>query len=192
MSFLLIWLFLVLFVLKCTSNETQEPPRQAPHYQGVDQRAMPLLKEYVKLAHSSNINFTNHISIGFLDIKRQSRGHSVVGTCFFGPDFREIEIDNEEWNKHPQEVRKNLLFHELIHCLCNRDHDFGDGERYYPINVEDWLEYLHGPPFHLKKQGSYSDDCPLSIMYPRVLPKRCMGLHEKEYLKEMFNRCQAW
>lgn len=190
-----ITLFLVAFLLafliaKCNSKKDPlSEPRLTPHFKGIDVKALPLTVEYVKLAQKSNVIFTKPlpITIGFNDIN----SGMTVGVCFYGKDFREIEIDNKEWFSKSGITRKTLLFHELTHCLCGRDHDYGDGQEYPSVGImENIEEMLNGWPFYKASPGRYIDQCPLSIMYPYVVSDRCLKIHEKEYFKEMFNRCQ--
>lgn len=36
-----------------------------------------------------------------------------------------IEIDSVRWNSMPDEAKEQLIYHELGHCILNRDHDNG-------------------------------------------------------------------
>jgi hypothetical protein len=163
-------------------------PRMTPMFTGVDSRAYPLAFEYVVRAYKNGIKFTRPISIGFADINQGA----VVGICFRGTNFREIVVDNKAWKDTPYGVKKELLFHELTHCLCNRGHDYGDGKSYPPTEL-DWLvDIFHRKPFYMKLPGRFEDGCPSSIMYPYVLSQSCLSLHGKEYMKEMFNRCDPY
>lgn len=47
-----------------------------------------------------------------------------VGACITYSDNRkEIEIDQEFWQRAEDLAREQLIFHELGHCVLNRDHD---------------------------------------------------------------------
>lgn len=184
----LITICLTIIVFHFSQDSSRVTPRFKPHFIGVDSRAYPLALEYVIRAGQHNIKFTRYISIGFTDIN----AGRVVGVCFRGSDFREIIIDNKEWNNTPYETRKELLFHELTHCLCGRGHDYGSGKNYPPPGMERIVELFHKWPFYMSRPGRFEDGCPTSIMFPYVLPKSCLDLHNKEYMDEMFNRCDAW
>lgn len=180
-------LFLAILMTGC-SPQSEDKSRLAPHYKGVDSKAYDLALEYIRLAENNHIKFTKPITLGFTNIPSSG----VVGICWYGKNFREIDIDRKQWERSSQIHRENLLFHELTHCLCGRTHDFGDGEEYPDPEIEKAVEFLYEWPFYLKRAGVYSDGCPLSIMYTRVMPERCMATHRTEYLKEMFNRCNPW
>ena len=189
------WLVLdlVIFTYGCGSDKPTIEPRNKPIHVGIDPRAKPLIRQYVDLAKTHGVKFTRRLTVGFTDIKAESGGGSrVVGICFYGKNFREIDIDNNQWNTHSPISLKNLIFHELTHCLCGRGHDYGDGEAYPSIEIEEILSFLNRWPFYAAKPGRYADGCPLSIMYTHVLSDRCLEEHQKDYFKEMFNRCSPW
>lgn len=180
-------------MLSCSqTQDSDEKPRLVPRYMGIDKRAEPMILEFVRLAQLNNIEFTKSISVGFTNIDRSDGGHRVVGTCFYRRKWREVEIDLKEWNETPELTKENLLYHELVHCLCSRGHDFGDGEEYESPQWDSLFGFLYRWPFNFKQAGRYPDKCPLSIMFPSVMPKKCMAKHREEYLKEMFQRCDPW
>lgn len=182
-------LLMILLALSCSSdNAPKIKSRPHPHYKGVDSRAQSLLDEYIKLANQNNIKFTKPISIGFTKIKEEQ----VVGICYYGKDFREVEIDLTEWNDRSEITRKSLLFHEFTHCLCSRDHDYSDGKKYPAIDVDRLFGFIEKLPFFRPKPGYYVDGCPLSIMHPQVITDDCMNDHKKEYMGEMFHRCRPY
>jgi hypothetical protein len=188
-------LFLLLFVLfSCSCNESKVPKlkdRFTPHYIGIDSRAKPIVYDYVKLAQSHDIKLTKPVTVGFTNIK----AGQVIGVCYrnWGRSIREIDLDTGWWNENSKASRKMLLFHELTHCLCNRPHDYADGTPYESIPIEDtvaWISrWTRKLPFYAALPGRYADGCPLSIMYPRIPSTFCIEHHQREYLDEMFNRC---
>lgn len=184
----LLLFFSFLFVLGCSDHGHKIKPRLAPVYKGIDARAYPLISDYVLRAKKHHVRFTKPISIGFTDINNGG----VVGTCFYGKNFREIEIDNHEWFSHTELNREELIFHELTHCLCSRRHDYADGKEYTPIPLEKLDQIFHDWPFYAPLPGRYKDECPLSIMFPHVLSLKCIKAHREEYLNEMFDRCKPW
>lgn len=177
--------FIGLLVLAscCTLNFTSRPK-----YVGVDQRAQHIYDEYIELSSYKHIVFNKKISIGFTHIKT----FDVVGLCYRSPDFREIEIDIDYWNNINKLERLELLFHELGHCACGRNHDYG-GLEPYPEN--DGKTYADTTPLEIPKlprNPKFYDGCPSSMMYPRVIEARCVKEHYSEYTEELFDRCEAW
>jgi hypothetical protein len=166
-------------------------PRLKPHYVGVEPKVKPYIDLYKRMAKEHGIKFTKKITVGFTDIQEGK----VVGICFYGKNFREIDVDTKMWAHYSSTTREDLLFHELTHCLCNRGHDYGDGEAYPTVDMEDlmdWFQKYFPKPFYEAKPGHYVDGCPLSIMYTHVVADSCMRDHSKEYFKEMFNRCNPY
>lgn len=70
-----------------------------------------------------------------------------------------IEINQLYWKQLSEYQRIGLIFHELGHCVLNREH------------VESNSVML----------------CPTSFMYPSVLTNFCVEKHYQEYIKEMFH-----
>lgn len=165
---------LLIALMGCTIN-IFTLRRSAPHYTGVDLAAAPLVNEWLKLAKEHDIKFDNEVSIGFTKIPE----NRTVGLTSYGlGGFREIDIDLPYWEASTLTARKILLFHELTHAYCDREHDFNDGE-----------EYEKGED---QKKGLYKDGCPLSIMYPFIISDSCFMGHYDEYINEMFNRCEPF
>jgi hypothetical protein len=83
---------------------------------------------------------TPDISINFNKLE------DYVGVCFiFNNGQRKIEIDAQFWDEADDLTREELLFHELGHCVLNRDHDLT-----------------------LTSHSDYDYNFPNSIMYPYV------------------------
>jgi hypothetical protein len=88
---------------------------------------------------------------------------ATIGVCyaFRAPKFfRKIELDQEYWDGADDLDRESLIFHELGHCVLDRDHD----EEFAPSHI-----------FILR---------PRSLMYPVSFYQ--YRLHRMEYIKELF------
>lgn len=159
-----------------------------PEYQGVDTKAQPLVDEYMWLSKQNNLEFKHKVTIGFKKITEEN----VIGLCTYGHKWREIDLDLDFWLTSSLSEREALLFHELSHCYCHRDHDYGDGKNYpetEKLRIEEALEWRkHGGP----KPGRYDDACPISLMYPVVVDSSCFLAHYGDYVKEMFDRCDPY
>lgn len=139
---------------------------------------------YESLAIGNGIKFTHHPTMGFNTIKKKKGYYNVIGPCTYGKNFREIDADIDFWNKSSDQTRRVLLYHELTHCLCDRDHDYKNGIKYPDADTVKGniiMEFM--------EPGVLKDGCPMTIMYPYILSDKCSFAHWNMYIKEMFNRC---
>lgn len=163
--------------------------RFRPEYPGVDERAKPLVEQFLSLSAQNNLVFSETVTLGFTKIDQEN----IAGVCYFGNGFREIEIDIDYWNNTTPSERMVLVFHELAHCYCSREHNWALNKRYPPTEegrIEEAKEWLkNGGP----KPGRFDEDaCPTSIMYPAVIDPECVFRHYDHYLHEMFDRCEPY
>jgi hypothetical protein len=169
---LLNFLFLALFTSCCTWYISR---RVVPNYTGVDPEIQPYVNDWMHLADERGIKFNNSVSIGFDSINRKE----TIGICNYGVGFREIDIDELYWSQANIISKKTLVFHELVHCYCNRNHDYGDGVEYQRDSNN--------------LDGFFIDDnCPISIMYPIIVSNACFIIHYDSYVEEMFSRCEPF
>lgn len=184
----LVAVFIGFFLAVTISTCSLEHIKLIPEYQGVDPRAEPQLKEYKDLAKKWGITFKKDVTIGFKTINEGN----AVGICNYGANWREIDIDIDYWNNSSTLKKSFLLWHELTHCYCDRDHDYEDGKK-YPENEDERIEEVKKWIPGTAPPGRYRDDfCPLSLMYPVVLEQDCILAHYQDYVAEMFNRCTPW
>lgn len=197
MKYFLTYLFL-LSILSCsTPSKLVEPAiKEGPEHKELsgDPTLDYLVKEYKRLAKEHGVEFDDIVTIGFRDINISSGTGRVIGECTRSY-FREIDIDKEFWDHASWISKVTLVFHELNHCYCTRDHDWGpDVTQVYP---EAWLENLinhfqYYTPMYKTPDGFYGDNCPLSIMNPWIVEDRCINSHYPDYVQEMFQRCDPW
>lgn len=159
--------------------------KNGPEYTGVDPRVKKFVIQYKRLAHKHKISFTKDVTIGFKKINEEY----VIGTCTYSQKFREIDLDTDYWNSASDANKASLIFHELSHCYCNRDHDFDTGTKYPEdeenIALDRVKSFISGDP----RPGFYDGLCPKSIMYPIIIKDLCMYVYHDEYVNEMFQRC---
>lgn len=181
----LIFAIIMFAVLASRSCSSDVHEKKEPEYHGVDPQLQPIVDEYLRLSSENNVVFTNKVTLGMKEIDEGG----VVGICNYGKNWREIDVDKGYWDRLPESLQYALLFHELTHCYCGRDHDFAEGKE-YKIVKELKEEDAQG----IKHQGAgfYKDNCPVSLMYPMVVEPECMNKHYKEYVKEMFDRCEPF
>ena len=109
----------------------------------------------------------------------------TVGYCaykLFG--FKNlIKIDIKYWKKASEIRRRNLIHHELGHCLMHLGHSAPDGT---------WLDWIRRKFIEwgiIKKSRIYLEDaCPISLMHPYLVGEWCTAKHNKYYIKELFDR----
>lgn len=182
-------LLLLAMTIACTVN-VRMMERFTPKYSGVDPAFVPLVNEYMDLARDCGIKFKHKVTVGFMDIKDSD----VIGVCHYNTFWREIDIDKDYWDRASKTSRMILVFHELSHAYCNREHDYGLGKKYDSSNMDVSIrsEFILPTRFRHNMEGFYPDGCPLTIMYPKILNDSCVLDHYAEYMVEMFNRCEEW
>lgn len=173
-----------LTIPSCTSI----PPRPYPHYKGVDPAFNSIVDTYMALSADNDIHFKHKVSIGFAHINKAE----IVGICYYGAYFREIEIDIDYWKRASNDKKVSLLFHELGHCYCNRDHDYGENKAYPEESDARILLAMKWQVSGGERPGYWEDGCPVSLMYPVVIDDDCLQNHYSSYIKEMFNRCNPF
>ena len=156
-----------------------------PEYHGVDPTLQPIVDQYLRISSDNNVVFSNQVTLGLKNINEGG----AVGICNYGKNWREIDVDKGYWERSSEVTHYALLFHELTHCYCGRDHDYGEEKMYKTVKElrkenEAGIKHAGG--------GFYEDNCPTSLMYPIVVDDECMIAHYKEYVKEMFNRCEPF
>lgn len=182
---------MLLFLSSCAKPPVK-PVKSFPEHSTeiVDPQIKSIYDEFMDLSKRNNINFKHKVSIGFTKIDEDA----VIGTCSYRMSFREIDLDKDFWSRATWFSRTSLLYHELAHCYCNRDHDFGDGTLYPDDSLKYLLQTLFKKTtFNLYRPAGYFEDgCPLSLMHPTIINDDCLRYHYNEYIEEMFNRCDPY
>lgn len=187
--------FILLLAFTIIASCAKPPIRvgkEAPEFTKtvVSPEVQVIQNEFFALSAQNDIYFTDNVTIGFAPIERER----TIGSCTYGGDWREITLDTPYWTNANWATKVALVYHEMAHCFCTRDHDFDDGEM-YPDNSLKYIlqrllpKYLFAP---MKVPGYMEDYCPKSIMHPIVLSNECFEKHYSHYVKEMFNRCNPW
>jgi hypothetical protein len=180
-----IWTFTLMMTLAFAYSTK---PIIKPTYNGVDARAKRLVNEFKDLAKERGISFKKEIPVGFTKINNGT----IVGLCTYGYGWRQITIDEGYFAAINVDEQLSLVFHELTHCYCGRDHDYDKGTKYPPteelriVEAKEWQK--RGGP----KPGRFEDACPSSLMYPIVVESACIRAHYDQYVEEMFNRCKPY
>lgn len=93
------------------------------------------------------------VPIAFVSIKAPTVGKCTV----FDDGYKQIAIEPSYWMNATEAEKKELVFHELAHCVFGRTHNHN---------------YL-------------LDGCPASITNPYVFGDPCISLHWTEYINEL-------
>ena len=65
---------------------------------------------------------TTNLSVtGVFSIPNLSSGQKVLGSCTLGQKI--VKINKEIWNDYDRNIQKEVIYHELGHCLLNRMHN---------------------------------------------------------------------
>lgn len=180
----------ILVVISCVHHKPRLENKEKPEYVGVNPTLKPFVDEYVQRAKARHLVFNNPVTVGFKVINVGD----VIGVCSMTEKFREVDIDTIFWNRASHAKQRILIFHELTHCLCGRNHDFGNGQSYPDSLFGHILDDISfRSPFRIKvKSGYFVDGCGMSIMTPEIASDDCIDSHESEYLEEMFDRCEPY
>lgn len=112
-------------------------------YKKVDPALAPYVIEYKtlldKYCENGNYNKSNFYSIKMLD--KMENDH--IGVCYRKINGYNIEINKEWWDTAEDADRKQLMFHELAHCLIDKEH------------VDDIHNYMNPIFVELKYQDLY-------------------------------------
>lgn len=189
---LLAIIFSLIITISCSTVSIKDQIKSSPVFP--EKIEDPVLKqivdEFFDLSKRNNIVFKEKVTIGFSDIKKDK----IIGTCTYGNNFREIDLDIGFWDRSDWFSKLALVYHEMAHCYCYRRHDFDKGEPYPEGVLGILIDYgiVRQPLTPLLTPGYLYDNCPKSIMHPTILDSECFQKHYSHYVKEMFARCEPF
>jgi len=115
--------FLYHFMQSCEPNiEQQQLPPQVVQYANVDERLWEYFEEFEAEAEERGLeyNLNNFNLIGSIEDIHED---GVAGTCSYGfRSPRDVTIDLPFWQGSGYFGREMVVFHELGHCILDRDH----------------------------------------------------------------------
>lgn len=142
----------------------------------------PHIKDFVKTSNGK-IKLREVMTIQF-KFKKYPSGSSTLGTCYPAVVKRWITINQKWWKTATYKSQRELIFHELGHCLLNRRHTMPTR---FP---KEWLDKLENWLFKIglwTTRSYLKDHCPSSIMHLYALSRYCIQKHGDYYDKELFN-----
>lgn len=191
-----LFLLLVTFI-SCCAPIKDELSKSHPEYSNIitDSDVKSIKKSFLEEASRQGIKFTNDVTIGFKKFNTKDPGQrNIIGLCVYGDGWREIDLNIVYWKNTNFVVKEALLFHELSHAFCDRDHDYGK-DRFYPSPRPSILEKIMNIMIQkvvlspIKPDGYFEDGCPISLMHPVIPSEKCIIDHRDHYKIEIFDRC---
>lgn len=120
----LMFAFLVFFA-SCLEEDLNPtiPVVQEPAYPNVDEALWPHFEAFEKVALEQGFQIDLSRIALHGNISSINEGN-VVGTCSYGgrTNKRDVIIDESFWNRASYLYREYVVFHELGHCILERDH----------------------------------------------------------------------
>ena len=93
------------------------------HVTNIDVEFQDDVESFVQDASKRDIKLdTTNLSVtGVFSIPNLSSGQKVLGSCTLGQKI--VKINKEIWNDYDRNIQKEVIYHELGHCLLNRMHN---------------------------------------------------------------------
>lgn len=121
------------------------------------------------------------LSVGFHNYPAKS---SVIGTCWL--NLNEIDISKRYWDRSLNLSRKELMYHELGHCVLGRRHTNPTSSVGFWGAVERFLFRIGW----WKNEGFLDDGCPVSVMHSSNIGSYCFSKHYSYYITELFSKVE--
>ena len=142
------------------------------------------VNEFIADSHGKFTDRKQLTPIYIATLEYSDKGYGVIGLCYWGlwGSQRRIELDQVFLDTQSRLERKALVYHELGHCACNRDHtDY----------IASWLVGIldKAGVDHVRAAGYYPDGCPRSLMHPFNVGYSCLATHWDQYKVELFKQC---
>lgn len=151
----------------------------------IDKAFQPFVDDFIRDSHGivKKQDFAQ-AEIKFEELGYTSKNGGVIGYCTkWWQDYFVVEIDRVRWSDVDEPDRWQLIYHELGHCICNREHTI-------PIGTLGFLKFLERNGIKHVRYEKYEDGCEKSLMHPYDVATYCVHAHRTDYLKEMFDHCE--
>lgn len=105
----------------------------------VDAELAPLVSEFITEARAyGRVSDQVNLNVSFVpEIPSNDPGYITLGQCFMGTGI--VQINHTEWEDLSDNEKEELIFHELGHCLLNRQHNDGLFATGMPVSMMYWL-----------------------------------------------------
>ena len=140
--------------------------------------------KYLKLFENDMGSRVTPANMKKTSIRFGSLDGSAVGLCVYIPVWGHsmITVDKSVWENYGEFQKKNLIYHELGHCICGLGHSWEFGG-YAEAGSDGVFQSFS------RDDGFFEDGCPLSGMFPYVMDEDCAKKHWDDYTKDLYNRC---
>ncbi|MBX2986768.1 MAG: hypothetical protein KF802_02625 [Bdellovibrionaceae bacterium] len=167
---------LIILGLTACSKSGDSSPKPLPPTYAIGAQFNSLVDEFYDQAQLRGITLKRNLVVVEVEKFSADLPANTVGVCFYPSSQRQypyVEVKKDFWDGVSDEARKNLIYHELGHCLLYRDHI--SDTQFAPI---------------------IGRSVPLSIMYPIILmtlPSDISNFylnHIVAYISELFDTTQ--
>ncbi len=115
----------VVLLISCQTDIFQELENvqpSEPQYNKVDERLWLYFERFENEADTRglSIDLNTHNTTGEIE---QITDDGVAGTCQYGTHINHVTVDIKFWNNSSELLREFVVFHELGHCVLERDHE---------------------------------------------------------------------
>ena len=108
----------------------------------------PALSEYLNnFEEDMGIEIPGHLSISIVDDLYKISNPNVDAVCWSNSKTKvgeKIEIRRSRWEVLSEASREQLLYHELGHCVLNRDHRNDDSSTWCPSSIMNKYTFTEG------------------------------------------------
>lgn len=166
-------LSLLLIILGGCAENNSTANNPLPPTWAVEDIFVPYVQEFIDEGYSRGVETSHNLVVVMRDSFSYTTSPNTVGLCSYPNKERAyplVEIKRSYWEAVDTDSKRELLFHELGHCLLLRGHT--SDSAYVP---------------------SLSKSVPLSIMNPYVLTDYGLGIFDfyldnfSSYLDELFD-----
>ena len=110
------YLIMLLLITGCGKNISDFLNINQPKFKKADTNPIfaPLIKSF-----ESELGLTVKVPIVLKRIEQKYAGVCLV----YSNGYREIQINSDYWYSYTPEQKEQLVYHELGHCVLNKEHD---------------------------------------------------------------------
>jgi len=116
---------IIISITSCQTDifhETENTQSTEPEYNNVDERLWPYFRSFENEAalRGISIDLNAHRTTGEISPIPED---GVAGSCQYGSHINHVTIDLNFWNNRSHLIREFVIYHELGHCVLDRDHE---------------------------------------------------------------------